>query len=89
MCGALGVGVDGAMMNGPEGNYAWWMKMLSGKHHLTALRNHKEIYPACAPDVWWSNSSRRGWDVIMKNPSRIPENACEMCQRYVVLWGML
>jgi hypothetical protein len=76
------------MMDGPEGNYAWWTKMRSGKHHLTSLRDN-QIYPACAPDVWWHNGNRRGWDVIIENPFNVPENACEVCQRYVVLWGML
>jgi hypothetical protein len=81
-------------MDGPYGHLAWWMKMKSGKHHLTTLRREDsgrngKIYPACAPDIGWGSSSRLGLEIVLENPSRIPENVCEVCQRYAVLWGML
>jgi hypothetical protein len=81
-------------MYGPEGNNAWWMKMKSGKHHLTTLRwensgRNGKIYAACAPDIGWGSSSRFGWEIVLKNPRHIPENACQMCQCYAVIWGML
>lgn len=76
-------------MYGPDGNYAWWTKMRSGKHHLTTLSKGDKIYPACAPDVRWKNGSRFGWEVIMKAAENVPENACQTCQRHMVVWGML
>lgn len=81
-------------MDGPEGHYAWWMRMKSGKYHLTTFRGGDrnetgQIYPACAPEVWWRNSNRRGWEVILKAAERIPENACHTCTTYAVVWGML